>query len=222
MNTKNITLTILLVLSVIFNTTQGQTGLFMRTQLWGSQLDVSWLFFTNDKKVVRNPKFGVNPIQIQKEIAENSHNVASFSLSGNKMNLKWGDGKTQTINVEFKNGVLAGFDGGVCSRASAFKNNYFDDKTYSGLANFGSISRSITMFLGKDGKFKTERIGAVSGSGNVSGAAASKSNDTGTYMINGNTITFKYDNGSQWIAVAQPYDLGKEEVIINDQLFKKK
>lgn len=197
-----------------------QSGLFMRTIFWGSQLEISWLYFANGNKLVRNPKFGVNPLDIQKEMAENSKNVATYSLAGNKMNVKWGDGKAFSVNVEFKNGVLTGFDGGICTKATSFKFKYFDNKTYAGLATYGNVSRSIVLFLGKDGRFNTERVGAVSGSGNLTGVATSKANDGGTYSIIGNTLLFKYANGTEWRTLAQPYDLGKEEIIINDQLFK--
>lgn len=213
---------ILFILSVVLSfTSKAQTGLFMRTQFWGSQLEISWLFFTNDKKIIRNPKFGANPLNVQKEMAENSKNIATITqLNGGKMSLTWGDGRKQTINVEFTKGVLSAFDGGLCSKATPFAFKYFDNKKYSGLASYGNVTRSVTMFLGKDGKFSTERLGSVSGSGNFSGAAAAKGSDAGTYIINGNTIVFTYSDGTQWIAVAQPYDLGKQDIIINDQHFK--
>jgi hypothetical protein len=91
---------------------QAQSGLYMRTQMWGSSLDISWLFFAPGNKVVRNPKFGVNPIQLQKEVAENSANVASYTLTRTKMNLQWGNGIKQSINVEFSGRDLSAFDGG--------------------------------------------------------------------------------------------------------------
>ena len=209
-----------LLLFLALTKAYGQSGLYMRTQMWGSSLDVSWLFFTTDKKLVRNPQFGVNPIQYAKEFKANPSNTASYSLSGNKMILKWGDGKTQTVNIDIKNGVLSGFDGGICSQAKPFTFSYFPDLTYSGFASTGSVSRSVTLFLGRDGKFRDSRLGAISGSGNVSGAAASTANAAGTYSIKGNTITFKYNSGKEWIVVAQPYDLGYNDVIINDQRFK--
>lgn len=200
---------------------KGQSGLFMRTQFWGSQLEISWLFFTSDGKVVRNPRFGVNPIQLQKETAENGKNVASCRLSGSKMQLSWGDGRVQNVNVEFKDGVLSAFDGGLCTKPKPFSFKFFPDRTYSGLAVVGNVTRSVTMFFGRDGSFRTESVGAVSGSGNLTGVAAAKGSDGGTYSINGNTIVFKYTNGNEWKAVAQPYDMGKEEIIVNDQLFKR-
>jgi hypothetical protein len=209
-----------LLLFVALTNAHGQSGLYMRTQMWGSSLEISWLFFTADKKLVRNPLFGVNPIQYAKELGANPSNVASYSLAGNKMTIKWGDGKTQTVNVEFKGRELSAFDGGLCSKPAPFKSSYFPDLTYSGFASAGSVSRSVTLFLGKDGKFRDSRLGAISGSGNVSGAAASTASDAGTYSIKGNTITFKYKSGKEWIVVAQPYDLGYNDIIINDQRFK--
>jgi hypothetical protein len=199
---------------------KGQSGLFMRTQFWGSQLEISWLYFT-DKKVIRNPMHGVNPIQLEKELATNSKNIADYTLAGNKMNLKWGDGRAHTVNVEFKNGVLSAFDGGLCGKTKPFPYKYFPDLTYSGLASYGNVTRSVTMFLGKDGKFSSNIIGAVSGSGNFTGVASSTNSKSGTYSINGNTINFRYDDGSEWRPIAQPYDMGKQEMIIGDQLFKK-
>jgi hypothetical protein len=216
---KNCFIAFLLLFLALTNT-HGQSGLYMRTQMWGSSLDVSWLFFTTDKKLVRNPQFGVNPIQYAKELAANPSNVATYTLSGNKMNVKWGNGKTQTVNVEFKGSEISAFDGGLCSKASPFKFSFFPDLTYAGFASAGSVSRSVTLFLGRDGKFRDSRLGAISGSGNVSGAAASTANAAGTYSIKGNTITFKYNSGKEWIVVAQPYDLGYNDIIINDQRFK--
>lgn len=207
------------ILSLLPITITAQTGLYMRTQFWGSQLDVSWLFFTADKKLVRNPQFGVNPLQIAKEIAKAPGNVASYTVAGNKMTLKWSDGKTQTVNVDFKKGALEGFDGGVVSKASPFTFSSFPNLTYGGMANVGSVARSVTFYFGKDGKFTGDRLGSISGSGNTSGAAASSRKENGTYSISGNTIIFKYSDGTEWRVVAQPYDLGNEEIIINDQLF---
>lgn len=90
------------------------------------------------------------------------------------------------------------------------------------MAIFGSVARSVTFFFGKDGKFTGDRLGSISGAGNTSGAATASRKENGTYSIVGNTIIFKYADGSEWRVVAQPYDLGNGEIIINDQLFKKK
>lgn len=198
----------------------GQSQLFMRTMFWGSTLEISWLCFSGDK-VVRNPKYGVNPLQLDREMKDNAKNVATFKRNGGKMNIKWGDGREQNVNVEYKNGVLSAFDGGLCSVAKPFGIKTFQDRTYSGLASYGNVTRSVTLFLGKDGRFSEKRLGAVSGDGNVTtGVASASSANAGTYTINGNTVVFKYGDGREWRAVGQPYDLGKEEIILGDQLFK--
>ena len=192
----------------------------MRTQMWGSKLEISWLCFSGNR-IVRNPIHGANPLQLQREIQENPKNVAVFSRNGNKMDVKWGDGRSYTVNVEYKSGVLSAFDGGLCSKPQPFASKTFADKTYSGLAVYGNVSRSITLFLGKDGRFSERRIGAVSGDGVVtSGVASSTGSASGSYTITGNTIVFKYADGREWRAIGQPYDLGREEIILGDQLFK--
>lgn len=197
-----------------------QSGLYLRTQWFGSQLNVSWLFFNPAKKIVRNPVYGVNPLQLDKELAENKSNVGSYTVSANKVNIEWADGKKQTVNIEYKNGEMSAFDGGICSKAKPFTFKYFSDKTYSGTAIYGSVGRTLTFFLSKNGQFNNQRFGSISGTGNVSGSASSSSEENGTYVINGNTIIFKYSSGKEWRVIAQPFDLGHEEILINDQLFK--
>lgn len=212
-------LTALLIL-LMTGCANGQPQLFMRTMFWGSTLEISWLCFSGDK-VVRNPRYGVNPLQLDREMKDNAQNVATFKRNGGKMNIKWGDGREQNINVEYTNGVLSAFDGGLCSPAKPFGVKAFQDRTYSGLASYGNVTRSVTLFLGKDGRFAEKRVGAVSGDGNFTGVATAGGADAGTYSINGNTVVFKYGDGREWRAVGQPYDLGKEEIILGDQLFKR-
>jgi hypothetical protein len=216
----NMRLIYLFIILLFGGCANSQTQLFMRTMMWGSQLDISWLCISGDK-IVSNPKYGANPLQIDRELKDNAKNVATFTRSGNKMNVKWGDGRVQTVNVEYKNGVLSAFDGGLCSVAKPFGFKAFPDRTYSGLASYGNVTRTVTLFLGKDGRFAEKRLGSVSGDGiTTSGAAASSSASSGTYSINGNTVVFKYADGREWRTIGQPYDLGKGEIILGDQLFK--
>jgi len=64
-----------------------QSGLYLRTQFWGSQLNVSWLFFAPKNKIVRNPLYGVNPLQIDKETANNASNVGTYTKTGDTMTI---------------------------------------------------------------------------------------------------------------------------------------
>ncbi|MBM3432627.1 MAG: lipocalin family protein [Bacteroidetes bacterium] len=117
---------------------------------------------------------------------------------------------------------MSGFDGGVCSKAKPFTIKFFPDQTFNGTAVYGSVGRSLTFFFGKTGQFTDQRLGSVSGSGNTTGAAASTSEKKGTYTISGNTIIIKYTDGEEWRVVGQPYILGNGEILLNDQLFRKK
>ena len=129
MYTRVLSICMILLLSGCAN---GQSQLFMRTMFWGSTLEISWLCFSGDK-VVRNPTYGVNPLQLDREMKDNAKNVATFKRNGGKMNIKWGDGREQNANVEYKNGVLPAFEGGLCSLAKHFGLHTFQDRTISSL-----------------------------------------------------------------------------------------
>lgn len=196
--------------------------LYMRTMTYwgGSSLEISWLYFADDETLVRNPKFGINPIDLKKEKAENANNVATYKKNGDKMDLVWGDGRTQSVNVEYKDGDLSAFDGGLCSPAKSYSISSFNNLRYSGLATAGPVSRSMVIDFREDGTFSMNSLGAIGGEGNVVGSAASENKRTGKYTIKGNSIDFLFDDGTVWNTLSQPYDLGKQDIIINDQLFK--
>ena len=43
-----------------------QEGLYLRTQFWGGgSLDISWLYFTKDGVICKNPTYGINPFNLQ-------------------------------------------------------------------------------------------------------------------------------------------------------------
>lgn len=202
-------LILILICFASFNL-QAQTSLYLRLEYWASNLDIHWLYF-KDSALVRNPKFGINPLQLEKETAENKENVAKvLQVSDNKMALKWNNGISQAVNIQFKGKDLSSFHGVACEKAVPFQITRFDDKTYTGLVYFNNLSRDITLFLGKDGSFTYEKKDA-----------SGIQKEAGTYTLNGNIIDFKYTSGKTWQALIHTYDLGNEEIIINDQLFTK-
>lgn len=200
-----------------------QEGLYLRTQFWsGSNLEISWLFFTKDGVICKNPTFGVNPFNLKKELELNQANTGKFTVAANKMTINWGNGKSQSLKAEFNGTTLKGLDGGICTKAKPFSAKFLSGKTYSGSASAGDVSQSTVIEFKADGSFIMNRSGSISGSGNISGAASSQSSKTGKYSVTGNTIVFKYSDGTEWRTLAQPYDLGNDDIILNDKLFKKK
>lgn len=193
----------------------------MRTSYFSSQLSISWLYFYDETTLIMNPVFGINPVDINKEMQYNKKNIAKYKAIQNKMDLIWGDGRKMTVNVEYTNGVLSAFDAGGCLLAVPFQANTLHNKVYFGLASAGPVTRTATIRFGADGKFAMNKLGAIAGEGNFTGVATAGNDKKGTYTVKGNTIHFKFDDGTSWIALAQPFDMGKDEIIINDQLFKK-
>lgn len=193
----------------------------MRTNYFSSQLNISWLYFYDETTLIVNPVFGINPVDLNKEMQYNKKNIAKYKAVGNKMDLSWGDGRKMTINVEYTKGILSAFDGGGCLLAEPFQANALHNKVYFGLASAGPVTRTATIRFASNGTFEMNKLGAVAGEGNFVGVATAGNDKKGTYTIKGNTIHFKFSDGTSWIALAQPFDMGKDEIIINDQLFKK-
>lgn len=216
--------TIVTLLSFLFlQAAFAQEGLYLRTQFWGGgSLDISWLYFTKDGVICKNPVYGINPFNLQKETELNKANTGKFSVAANKMNISWASGKSQSIKAEFNGALLKGLDGGICTKAKPFIAKSLAGKTYSGYASAGSVSQSTVIEFKEDGTFVMNKRGAITGSGNISGSASSQGTQTGIYTVTGNTIVFKYSDGTEWRTLAQPYDLGKDEIILNDKLFRKK
>ena len=213
----------LLTCTLFLSAVSAQEGLYLRTQFWsGGSLDISWLYFTKDGVIVKNPAYGINPFSLPKEIELNKANTGNFLIAANKLNVNWGNGKSQSVKVEFNGANLKAYDGGICTKAKPFSAKALGGKTYSGYASAGAVSQSTVIEFKEDGFFVMNRVGAITGSGNISGAASSKGTKTGKYTVSGNTIVFKYDDGTEWRTLAQPYDLGKDEIILNDKLFRKK
>jgi hypothetical protein len=203
--------------------TQSADGkLYMRTMSWaGGTLDISWYYVTKDKIVV-DPVGGVNPLDMALETARNGRNIATYRPADDgTLEVSWGDGRNQRLRVEYKDGNISALDGGLMSLAKPFEKASFEDITYSGLASVAQVTQSVTLFFGKDGKFRMQRVGAVTGGAGTSGVGIDERSDEGIYEIKGNTIHYRFNNGTEQYAVGQPYDLGNGEIIIGDQLFKK-
>lgn len=196
--------------------------LFMRTMLWSSgTLDIAWYYMTADRIVV-NPVGGADPVDWASETEKNGKNVASYRQAGDgTIQVEWGDGRKQNLRVEYKDGEISALDGGLMTLAKPFTASNFDGLTYTGVTILAQVTRTIRIDFGADGRFKMERVGSVSGGASGSGVGTDGRSDQGAYEIKGNTIHFHFDDGTEWHAVGQPYDLGNGEIIIGDQLFKK-
>ena len=214
---------LLALCALAFASCEQESKLYLRTVAWSlGGLEISWLYVDEGRKlIVKNPQFGVNLLNEEKERAENPRFIGNYEVDGNMMRVKWADGKEDQRGVEFKDGEISAWDGGLCVKAKPFTDSHIDDLNYEGNIGFGNVSNNTTIRFGKDGKFSMRSMGAVLGTSELQGAVSETPEQTGTYSIEGNTLTFQFDDGKEWITTAQPFDMGNREIIIGTRLFKK-
>lgn len=204
---KNILFIFGLLLSLSSN---AQNGLYLKIQHWGTNLDIEWLYL-QDSFLVRNPKYGITPLQFDKEWGNNKENAAKIiSSSDTKMALVWGNTINEVINLQIKNKELIQFKGVECVKAKPIHNNQFNDKLYSGLVPFNNLSKDIQLFLGKDGKFSLT-------SKSIQGASQKVE---GSYTVNGNIISFTSKEGKNWQQLIHSFESNTDDLILDQQLFK--
>lgn len=195
--------------------------LYLRTYMWtgayGSNLDISWLYFSNDGVLVRNPKHGVDPLDAAKEKADNAKNTGTWKIEGNKILVSWSDGKQASWSFEKKNGVMSIIDGGIVTVQSGMPAGYRLEGKYAALSVLPNVSNSQTLVFKKDGTFSMNSTGTVTTS-DVSSIASS--DNEGKYTITGNTLTLTFGNGDVKKSVITIWDMGDEKnLVINTRYF---
>lgn len=189
--------------------------LYLRTiyNSGSGSLNISWIFLGTDNTIVKNPFYGVNPIQKDKEIANDGKSVGVYTKTATGFDIKWADGSNQSLNAQFKNGKLSGFDGGICTLAKSFTIKSFPNETYT--------NSGVTLTLNSDNTFSWETNMYDSNS-----RTYNKSIKTGKYELQANTLKFIgpedfiYNNRSFTV---QPYDMGnKVDLILGTSHFKRK
>lgn len=190
---------------------------YFYTTMYGSSLDVSWIFLGSDGTVVRNPKNGVNPINYKAELTGNENNVGKYKISGNTIMVTWANGSTSKWNTTAKNGEYETIDGGIVSRQTGMPANYRLSGTFTASAFLSGLSSVHKLTFNKDGSFVLNKSGAVATS-NV--AALSQGQSGGTYNITGNTLTLNFADGQKQVSVICIWDNGsKKNLVINSSYF---
>ncbi len=201
--------------------TKEKGHLYLRTFLWtgmyGSNLDISWIFLSDDGKIVRNPRYGVNPVQWEKEMQENAANVGRYTEEKDKLAITWSDGKTASWGIEKKDGKLSIIDGGIVSEPEAMPPHYRIEGQYAASTVLPNVASTQTLVFQKDGSFTMNNLGTVS---TADVAAASENNKQGTYDISGNTLSFKFSNGEEKKSVICIWNMnGQKNLVINSAYY---
>ena len=189
--------------------------LYLRTvyNSGSGSLNISWIFLGTDGTIIRNPFYGVNPIQKDKEIANDGQSVGVYTKTATGFDIKWADGSDQSLNAQFKNGKLSGFDGGVCTNAKSYATKSFPNETYT--------NSGVTLTLSSDNTFSWKTSMYDSNS-----RTYQETIKTGTYELQANTLKFIgsedfiYNNRHFTV---QPYDMGTTvDLILGTSHFKRK
>jgi hypothetical protein len=195
--------------------------MYLRTHMWtgmyGTSLDISWIFLNKDGLIIKNPKYGTNPVNIKAELETNAKNVGSYQLAGNKLLINWHDGRKAEWKVESKNGDYSAIDGGIVSAPKPMPTNYRLSGEYTASIFLPNVSSVNKLKFQKDGTFSEMSSGAIS-TNQVS--EISRTERKGTYNISGNTLQLNFSSGEKTISNIAIWDDGtKKNLVINTKYF---
>lgn len=203
-------------------TTIASTGkVYLKTTMWGSGLSIEWIYLGNDGTIISNPKYGVNPINIAAESANNLAGIGTYKIVDNTFQIKWKNGKSATWNFEKAKGEYSAINGGIVTIPDALPANYKLNGSYSAGAVTANLSSSSTLNFTPDGKFTEGRHGTVS---TTETSASASDKRGGIYTVTGNTLKLKYNSGETYIAVVGIYKISNTLTyfIINSSSYKQK
>ena len=195
--------------------------LYLRTYMWtgmyGTSLDISWIYMDKSGKIVKNPKHGVNPVDWTKEKKDNPKNTGTYKVQGNKLAITWSDGSTASWSLEKKAGKYSIIDGGITTVQTGMPKNYRIEGQYSSSVVLPNVAATSTLVFSKDGTLTSSNYGTVT-TPDVTGEST-KSNK-GTYDISGNTLTMKFPDGKVEKSVIAIWDMdGEKNLVINSKYY---
>jgi hypothetical protein len=167
-----------------------------KTYISGASSEPFVFYLAKDNIIIRNPRNGVNPVNVSAEKKNNPANVGNYTIEADKMKVKWSDGTTSEWRVAYSTVVIYGLNGAVVSPLKPMPPNYSLNSIYKaqGLKN---SNENIT--------FKAD--------GNFIDPAGQK----GRYSILGNTLTLAYENGQSARSVISLNTVaGKRYLAINN------
>lgn len=191
---------------------------YLRSVPMGNTQDISWIYLGKDGTIIKDPKFGVDPIDIISEKKHNAGKTGKYTIAGNKMMINWENGKNAEWSIDQKGSEFAMIDGGTAGKQSPMPDNYRIAGQYSAESILPSVSSSTTILFSKDGTFSQSSFGGVN---TASGSAVSQDIQEGTYNISGNTLRLNYSNGQKVISMITIWTLanGKKYLVINGSSF---
>ncbi|MBV9658634.1 MAG: lipocalin family protein [Verrucomicrobia bacterium] len=197
-----------------------EDGLYLRTAYAFGNLDISTVYLAGDR-IAWNPRGGVDPFDFAAAEKNDPKNVGHFKVNGDKLEVTWGGGRAaQSLPLEYDKGQLSALDGGLISKAAAYKKDEHLDAVFSGSIGTANVSAARTLTLTKSGQFTMSALGDVTLPRSTGGgSASSESNTQGTYTLSGNTLTLHFADGKTEKHTVIPFNtaLDPAKAKVNDE-----
>lgn len=185
-------------------------GLYLMTRyIMGSSLEVAGWYFKNGH-VSNHPVGNIQQFDFGKAAAEAPNNTGTYTISGNKLTIKWANGKQETADMEPD---ASGFcwQMGIFCPVKPFPANQKLEGKYTGgaSAGYGKAVNATTITFSGNGQYSLGQVGSVHSdtSNGTQLRAGSVGEESGTYQLSGTTLTLKGSGKTRQI-LTFPYDDG--------------
>jgi len=179
-------------------------GLYLRTTYFAGSLSINTMYFGPGSRVVVDPPHGIDPLDFDAAGKETPDKVGTYTIQGTALRVTWASGKTTQLPVEFENGAISAYDGGLIVKADAYPPNQRLTGTYAWGGSTANASASRTLQLSADGTYSMTALGGIrSIPGNTTSAQGT---ETGTYTLGGNTLVLHAANGQTTTHTVIPFN----------------
>lgn len=172
-------------------------------------VSIDWYYMDDNGEFVKNPKNGVQPVDMVAEKKNNQQNTGTYTIykenNNSYIKITWASGSTTTMGLKYQNGDISEMDiMGIMIRQTGLPKNYKLNAAYEG-ANTDMYFRFNTdgTFTFKDYDLETYKWETY----------------TGKYEINGNNLNLKFDEGTVLLCMIAVLDNG--DLIINREYYEK-
>ncbi len=198
---------------------QGVGGtLYLEDSIAGG-LRITWLFLADDGTFVRDPQFGVDPLNYAKEKEAAPANTGTYVKSGNMISVTFANGNKEQWPMEYLNGKLNTINGLFASVQSPMAAGFKLEGSFAQSFGFRDTAISRTYIFGSNGSVVYKGKSTMHSS--VLGASADGSaEERGSYKVTGNTLFLDFDSGEHFAAVIGLLPGDKPSIIINGGIFK--
>lgn len=191
------------------NNTSGKLYLRSLYSIVTGIVSIDWYYLGDNGVFVKNPKNGVQPINIEAEKANNLQNTGTYTIyeeNGNSyIKITWTGNSTTTMQLKYKNGDIVEMDiMGTMMRQTGLPKGYTLNGKFKGYSTDLSFDfANDGSFVLKDYDYNTQKWETL----------------TGNYTITGNNLKLKVNGGTVLDALLAEIDVNT--LIINREYYER-